>query len=45
MTVDRLIADEVAERSGTTSEHIALLAKVGILEPEDDGTGGDPSSV
>jgi adenylate cyclase len=38
MTVDRLSADEVAERAGTTSEHIALLAKVGILEPEDDGT-------
>jgi len=36
--VDRLTADEVAERAGTTSEHIALLAKVGILEPEDDGT-------
>jgi adenylate cyclase len=38
MTVDRLTADEVAERAGTTSEHLALLAKVGILEPEDDGT-------
>jgi DNA-binding transcriptional MerR regulator len=38
MTVDRLTADEVAERAGTTSEHIALLAKVGILKPEDDGT-------
>ena len=38
MTVDRLTADEVAERAGTTSEHVALLAKVGILEPEDDGT-------
>ena len=38
MTVDRLTADEVAERAGTTSEHIALLAKVGILEPDDDGT-------
>ena len=38
MTVDRLTVDEVAERAGTTSEHIALLAKVGILEPEDDGT-------
>src|SRR6266511_5349390 len=38
MTVDRLTPDEVAERAGTTSEHIALLAKVGILEPEDDGT-------
>jgi adenylate cyclase len=38
MTVDRLSADEVAERVGTTSEHIALLAKVGILQPEDDGT-------
>jgi adenylate cyclase len=38
MTVDRLTADEVAERAGTTSEHIALLAKVGILEPEDDRT-------
>ena len=38
MTLDRLTADEVAERAGTTSEHIALLAKVGILEPEDDGT-------
>jgi adenylate cyclase len=38
MTVDRLSADEVAERAGTTSERIALLAKVGILEPEDDGT-------
>jgi adenylate cyclase len=38
MTVDRLTADEVAERAGTTPEHIALLAKVGILEPEDDGT-------
>ena len=38
MTVDRLSADEVAERAGTTSEHIALLAKVGILEPGDDGT-------
>ena len=38
MTMDRLTADEVAERAGTTSEHIALLAKVGILEPDDDGT-------
>jgi adenylate cyclase len=38
MTVDRLTAAEVAERAGTTSEHIALLAKVGILQPEDDGT-------
>src|SRR6266508_430721 len=38
MTVDRLTADEVAERARTTPEHIALLAKVGILEPEDDGT-------
>jgi len=38
MTVDRLTADEVAERAGTTPEHIALLAKVGILEPEDDRT-------
>ncbi len=38
MTVDRLTADEVAERAGTTPEHIALLAKVGILEPDDDGT-------
>jgi adenylate cyclase len=38
MTVDRLTEDEVAERAGTTPEHIALLAKVGILEPEDDGT-------
>jgi adenylate cyclase len=38
MTMDRLTADEVAERAGTTSEHIALLAKVGILEPGDDGT-------
>jgi adenylate cyclase len=38
MTVNRLTADEVAERAGTTSEHISLLTKVGILEPEDDGT-------
>jgi adenylate cyclase len=38
MTMDRLTADEVAERAGTTSEHIALLANVGILEPEEDGT-------
>jgi adenylate cyclase len=38
MSVDRLTAAEVAERAGTTSEHIALLAKVGILQPEDDGT-------
>jgi adenylate cyclase len=38
MTVDRLSADEVAERAGTTSEHIALLTEVGILEPGDDGT-------
>jgi adenylate cyclase len=38
MTVDRLTVDEVAERAGTTPEHIALLAKVGILEPDDDGT-------
>jgi adenylate cyclase len=35
MTLDRLTADEVAERAGTTREHIALLAKVGILEPVD----------
>jgi adenylate cyclase len=38
MTEDRLTADEAAERAGTTSEHIELLAKVGILEPEVDGT-------
>ncbi len=38
MTMDRLTADEVAERAGTTPEHIQLLAKVGILEREDDGT-------
>jgi len=38
MTLDRLTADEVAERAGTTPEYIALLAKVSILEPEDDGT-------
>ena len=38
MTMDRLTGDEVAKRAGTTPEHIALLAKVGILEPEDDGT-------
>jgi adenylate cyclase len=38
MTLDRLTGDEVAERAGTTPEHIALLSKVGILEPEDDGT-------
>jgi adenylate cyclase len=38
MTMDRLTADEVAERAGTTPEHIALLAKLGILEPEDEGT-------
>jgi DNA-binding transcriptional MerR regulator len=37
MTVDRLSPDEVAERAGTTPEHIALLAKVGILQPDDDG--------
>ena len=37
MTTDRLTADEVAERAGTTPEHIALLSKLGILEPEDDG--------
>jgi adenylate cyclase len=35
MTVDRLTPDEVAERAGTTPEHIALLARVGILEPVD----------
>jgi adenylate cyclase len=33
MTMDRLTGDEVAERAGTTPEHIALLAKLGILEP------------
>src|SRR5918994_2710127 len=38
MTLDRLTADEVAECAGTTPEHIALLAKLGILEPEDDRT-------
>src|SRR5215217_901348 len=38
MNMDRLTADEVAERAGTTPEHIAPLAKVGILEPEDDRT-------
>ena len=38
MTLDRLTADEVAERAGTTPEHVALLAKVGILEPDEDGT-------
>jgi adenylate cyclase len=38
MTMDRFTVDEVAERAGTTSEHIALLAKVGILEPDEDGT-------
>jgi adenylate cyclase len=38
VTVDRLTADAVAERAGTTPEHIVLLAKVGILEPEEDGT-------
>jgi adenylate cyclase len=38
MTVDRLTPDEVAERAGTTSEQIALLANLGILEPNDDGT-------
>jgi adenylate cyclase len=38
MTVDRLTPDDVAERAGTTPEHIALLAKVGILEPDNDGT-------
>ena len=35
---DRLTADEVAERAGTTPEHIALLHKLGILQPDDDGT-------
>jgi hypothetical protein len=38
MTLDRLTAEEIAERAGTTPEHIALLGKLGILEPEDDGT-------
>jgi len=35
MTLDRLTPDEVAERAGTTPEHIALLAELGILEPVD----------
>jgi adenylate cyclase len=35
MTLDRLTEDEVAERAGTTPEHIALLARLGILEPVD----------
>jgi adenylate cyclase len=35
MTLDRLTPDEVAERAGTTPEHIALLAQLGILEPVD----------
>ena len=35
MTVDRLSGDEVAERVGTTPERIQLLARLGILEPDD----------
>src|SRR2546430_2663147 len=35
MTLDRLTGDEVAERAGTTPGHIALLAQLGILEPEE----------
>jgi adenylate cyclase len=35
MTVVRLTGDEVAERAGTTPEHIARLAELGILEPVD----------
>jgi adenylate cyclase len=35
MTLDRLTEDEVAERAGTTPEHIRLFAKLGILEPVD----------
>jgi adenylate cyclase len=38
MTVDRLTADEVAERAGSSPEHIALLTKLRILESDDDGT-------
>lgn len=37
MTIDRLSADEVAERAGTTSEHIAMLAKVMLYEAIRDG--------
>lgn len=35
MSGDRLTEGEVAERVGTTSDKIRLLARVGILEPED----------
>ena len=35
---DRLTADEVAERAGTTPEQIDVLAKLGILQADDDGT-------
>jgi adenylate cyclase len=35
MTLDRFTLDEVAERAGTTSERIQLLAELGILEPVD----------
>jgi adenylate cyclase len=35
MTLDRLTGDEVAERAGTTPEHILLLTQLGILEPVD----------
>src|SRR5436309_8773566 len=38
MTLERLTGGEVAERAGTTPENIAVLAQLGILEPEDDGT-------
>src|SRR6266513_5578180 len=35
MTLDRLTEDEVAERAGTTPEHVRLLAQLGILDPVD----------
>ena len=35
MTVNGFTEDEVAQRAGTTPEHIRQLAELGILEPED----------
>jgi adenylate cyclase len=35
MTVDRFTEDEIAERVGTSSDRIRMLAELGILEPED----------
>jgi adenylate cyclase len=36
--VDRLMAAELARRSGTTTERVAELVNLGILEPDADGT-------